>query len=78
MDSRSVLGTEEWADENENLINGCSHDCKYCYAKAIAIQYKRVLRQDNAVNVLFLNLFSQVSDYPKYEQIRTKDQGIRN
>ena len=30
----------EWAEKYENLISGCSHDCKYCYAKSIAIHYK--------------------------------------
>ncbi len=30
----------EWAEKYENLFSGCSHDCKYCYAKSIAIHYK--------------------------------------
>ena len=30
----------QWAEKYENLISGCSHDCKYCYAKSIAVQYK--------------------------------------
>ncbi|MFX0099972.1 MAG: radical SAM protein, partial [Candidatus Hodarchaeota archaeon] len=34
-------GTKEWADHNVNLINGCSHDCKYCYAKKMAIRFGR-------------------------------------
>lgn len=36
-----VFGTLEWAKYNENLINGCSHDCKYCYSKEMAIRFKR-------------------------------------
>jgi DNA repair photolyase len=30
----------QWAEKYENLISGCSHDCKYCYAKTMAVQYK--------------------------------------
>jgi len=39
--SRAVFGTREWSDYSENLISGCSHDCRYCYAKAREIRYKR-------------------------------------
>ena len=39
--TKLLFGTKEWAEKNENLISGCSHDCKYCYAKTIAIRMKR-------------------------------------
>ena len=38
---KTVSGTMEWAPMNFNFINGCSHDCKYCYAKANAVRFKR-------------------------------------
>ena len=41
MNEKTVFGTQEWAKYNENCINGCSHDCKYCYAKSNAVRYKR-------------------------------------
>jgi len=41
MNNKHVFGTQEWATHNENLISGCSHDCKYCYAKAISVRMKR-------------------------------------
>ena len=31
----------QWAEKYENIISGCFHDCKYCYAKATALHYKR-------------------------------------
>lgn len=35
-------GTREWANRNCNLSQtGCEHDCLYCYAKEMAIRYKR-------------------------------------
>ncbi len=37
----SLFGTKEWAAYNENCLLGCSQDCRYCYAKAMAIRFKR-------------------------------------
>jgi DNA repair photolyase len=42
--SKPVSGTKEWSKSNINFINGCAHDCKYCYAKANAIRFKRKTR----------------------------------
>ncbi len=36
-----TLGTKEWADSNVNCFYGCSNDCHYCYAKQMAIRFKR-------------------------------------
>ena len=35
------FGTKEWSDYNVNCVFGCSHDCKYCYAKSMAIRFGR-------------------------------------
>lgn len=32
---RKTTGTKEWATSNVNFLNGCQHNCKYCYAKAM-------------------------------------------
>ena len=29
-----ISGTLEWAGGTANIIHGCEHDCRYCYAKA--------------------------------------------
>jgi DNA repair photolyase len=34
-------GTREWADSNVNVISGCAHNCRYCYAKKMAIRFGR-------------------------------------
>ena len=34
-------GTKEWASSNVNLYSGCSNNCKYCYAKKMAIRFER-------------------------------------
>lgn len=36
-----TLGTKEWADSNVNIYFGCSNNCRYCYAKKMAIRFKR-------------------------------------
>jgi len=48
MDSKkqTVGGTGEWAVENFNLISGCSHGCKYCYACAGASRKKQRIASD--------------------------------
>ena len=38
---KQVSGTQEWASQTVNFISGCSHDCKYCYAKSMAIRFGR-------------------------------------
>jgi DNA repair photolyase len=34
-------GTKEWADHNVNCVDGCTHDCKYCYARQMANRFDR-------------------------------------
>ena len=34
-------GTQEWAKSNVNIQTGCENDCRYCYAKCMAIRFKR-------------------------------------
>jgi DNA repair photolyase len=34
-------GTKEWADHNINCIKGCTNNCRYCYAKIMAIRFGR-------------------------------------
>ena len=41
MNERRVTGTKEWAQKTANCLKGCSHDCKYCYAKSMAIRFGR-------------------------------------
>lgn len=34
-----VHGTQEWSSYSVNIQTGCSNDCKYCYAKNIAMRF---------------------------------------
>jgi DNA repair photolyase len=39
-------GTKEWADGNYNVTVGCSNNCRYCYAKSMAVRFKRVAESE--------------------------------
>lgn len=42
---KSITGTKEWATSNFNFISGCSNNCVYCYAKSMAIRFRRKTTQ---------------------------------
>ena len=46
MNDKTPFGTKEWASRNENLIKGCGHDCKYCYAKSMTIRHKHNTKEN--------------------------------
>ena len=35
-------GTREWAKKNVNCVQGCAYRCRYCYARANALRFKRI------------------------------------
>lgn len=39
--TKEIFGTKEWSDSSANFVTGCENDCLYCYAKAMAIRFKR-------------------------------------
>ena len=39
--SKSKTGVAEWADHHQNIQTGCENACRYCYAEAMAIRFKR-------------------------------------
>jgi len=40
--SKTTTGTREWAKRNVNCVRGCPHRCRYCYARAQALRFKRI------------------------------------
>lgn len=34
-----ISGTKEWSVQSANCLLGCPHKCRYCYARAMALQY---------------------------------------
>jgi DNA repair photolyase len=41
---RAGHGTQEWSVKTINCCTGCSHDCRYCYAKGMATRFKQVTK----------------------------------
>ncbi len=39
------FGTREWSSHSANCIDGCSHNCRYCYARSMAARFKRIRPQ---------------------------------
>ena len=46
MSTKRKTGTREWAESNYNIGIGCSHNCRYCYARTNALRYKLVESSD--------------------------------
>lgn len=40
--TKQIFGTKEWAGTNVNIMQGCQHDCLYCYAKAMSPRHKTI------------------------------------
>jgi len=76
MIKNSVFGAHEWADKTANFINGCKHDCKYCYSKEMAIRFKRKTpenwKEEEVRNIQLKKKFSKHSGtfmYPSSHDI---------
>jgi DNA repair photolyase len=52
MPKKPVFGTSEWAAHNANILLGCQHDCRYCYAKAMAMRFGRATPESWSTPVL--------------------------
>ncbi len=39
VQSTRISGTREWSVESVNIILGCPHRCRYCYARSRAVEY---------------------------------------
>lgn len=41
MSKQTISGTREWAASSVNVMLGCRHDCRYCYARSSAVRSNR-------------------------------------
>jgi len=39
---KRITGFKEWAKYSVNCCSGCSNDCRYCYAKGMAVRFRRL------------------------------------
>lgn len=40
--TKRISGTKEWSVESVNILLGCAHKCRYCYARANAVRRKQI------------------------------------
>lgn len=59
MSTNEVFGTYEWAASNANFIAGCSHNCKYCYSREMAIRFKRKSSENWKIEEINTALFTK-------------------
>jgi DNA repair photolyase len=59
---RKLSGTKEWAMYNLNISIGCSHNCRYCYAREFAGRFGRCESADWVHEKLTQNAF--MTKYP--------------
>ena len=43
---KSTYGYKEWTASAVNCCTGCSNNCRYCYAKGMAIRFKRLTAEE--------------------------------
>lgn len=56
-------GTREWSDSSINIYSGCSNNCRYCYAKKMAIRFKR--KTEETWKIMELNEKAYKKGYKK-------------
>jgi len=44
--SKRKTGVVEWAGHSANCLVGCSHNCRYCYAREMAVRFGRCSNDD--------------------------------
>ena len=61
-------GTREWSSHSYNCVSGCSHNCRYCYARASAIRFGRIQNQKQwgTENVRWKDVKKK---HPKYDGV---------
>ena len=57
-------GTKEWAEKNLNIYHGCEHDCKYCYAKRMALRFGRI-QNESEWKTMILNEKAMKASIPR-------------
>tara|TARA_Y100000310_G_scaffold94631_1_gene92388 strand:- start:2987 stop:3793 length:807 start_codon:yes stop_codon:yes gene_type:complete len=59
MSKKTVSGTREWAASSVNVMLGCEHDCRYCYARSSAARFGRKGPEDWPNEIVQPNLLAK-------------------
>lgn len=44
---KKISGTLEWSVKSVNCIKYCSHNCRYCYARALALRFGQITKPED-------------------------------
>lgn len=44
--TKKPSGTKEWSEHSVNFVDGCEHNCRYCYARANAVRFGRLTAEE--------------------------------
>jgi DNA repair photolyase len=47
-------GTREWAEISKNIVSGCNHNCKYCYARNNALRFGGIKNKDEWTDMILM------------------------
>ena len=63
--THTAHGTKEWADTTINCCNGCPHNCRYCFAKFMALRFKR--NTDDGWGTCLVRQHDIIKKHKKYQ-----------
>lgn len=64
IDNRKITsGVKEWASSSVNIYSGCENNCRYCYAKKMAIRFER--KTEETWKNMELNQKAYLKNYQK-------------
>lgn len=65
--TRTGVGTRQISDHSMNIMNGCGHDCKYCYAAHKSLQQGKIKQRAEWPSLSRSYSGAMKDDYPKYD-----------
>ena len=66
---RTGVGTRQISDQSMNIMHGCAHDCKYCYAAHKSLQSGRIRQRSDWPGLSRSYSGAMKDDYPKYDGV---------
>ena len=67
--TRTGVGTRQISDQSMNIMTGCGHDCKYCYAAYKSLQQGKIRQRSDWPSMSRSYSGAMKDDYPKYDGV---------
>lgn len=63
--TKPKTGTAEWAATTLNILKGCRHNCRYCYARCDALRFGRIHRGEDWTKEEIKTTFPKIRKFPE-------------